>query len=77
MNEQQATLVATAVDSFAKVMYNKTGITPRENWENGDLSLMIKDERPSVDELEDVDESTLTKEEAEAVNDGSYIGEDG
>lgn len=75
MDEQQANLVATAVDSFAKVIYNKTGITPKENWETGALHVMITDERqrsgrgkeepvpeeekPKIEELQDISESEI------------------
>lgn len=71
---EEAKMAGNLVESFSRVVYNKTGETPAEFWEHGG-KVMIRDARPH--EMEDVPEEEISETERTEWDDGSYVGEDG
>lgn len=61
LDEETAEIASTLVENFTKVMYNETGQTPLEQFEEQGLTII--DERFPSPQDEVIDESELTEEE--------------
>lgn len=66
LDEETAEVASTLVENFTKVMYNETGQTPLEQFEEKGLTII--DERYPSPQDEVVDESELTEEEIARLN---------
>lgn len=66
LDEETAEVASTLVENFTKVMYNETGQTPLEQFEEKGLTII--DERYPSPQDEVIDESELTEEEIARLN---------
>lgn len=66
LDEETAEVASTLVENFTKVMYNETGQTPLEQFEEKGLTII--DERYPSPQDEVVDESELTEDEIARLN---------
>lgn len=66
LDEETAEVASTLVENFTKVMYNETGQTPLEQFEEKGLTII--DERYPSPQDEVIDESELTEEEIARIN---------
>lgn len=66
LDEETAEVASTLVENFTKVMYNETGQTPLEQFEEKGLTII--DERYPSPQDEVIDESELTEEENARLN---------
>lgn len=66
LDEETAEVASTLVENFTKVMYNETGQTPLEQFEEKGLTII--DERYPSPQDEVIDESELTEDEIARLN---------